>query len=300
MTAAVLLPFRIGTRTLWRLRRRLLRITVPLEAALCGDAPALPGIDGDGYLLAAFPAGRVPALLATRPELKPFVRQRYRRFYARLDGSFETYLAGFSAKSRSTLKRKVRKLAERSGGTLHMRTFRAADEAPLFHRDARAVSALTYQERLLHSGLPEGEAALERLRRLAGQDAMRGWILYLDGRPISYLYAPAEGATLIYAHLGYDPAFADLSPGTVLQIEAMRQLMDEGRFRLFDFTEGEGQHKQLFSTGSVECVDVLLLRHTLANLAAGFALTAFDGGIEAAKALLRRLNLESLARRFRR
>ena len=42
------------------------------------------------------------------------------------------------------------------------------------------------------------------------------------------------------------------------------------------------------------------LRPTLGNLAAGFALSAFDTGIEATKALLKRLSLESLARRFRR
>ena len=300
MTAAVVLPFRVGTRTVWGLRRRLLRVTVPLDRALRGDTLMLPASNGDGYLIAALPADRLPGLLASQPGLKPFIRQRYRRFYARLDGSFEDYLGTFSAKSRSTLKRKARKLADRSGGTVQLRTFRSEEEAPLFYRDARAVSALTYQERLLHSGLPEGEAALERMRMLARQDAMRGWILYLDGRPISYLYAPADGATLSYAHLGYDPAFADLSPGTVLQFEAMRQLIGEGRFGLFDFTEGEGQHKQLFSTGSVECVDLLLLRPTIANLAAGFALSAFDTGIETTKALLKRLNLESLARRFRR
>jgi CelD/BcsL family acetyltransferase involved in cellulose biosynthesis len=81
------------------------------------------------------------------------------------------------------------------------------------------------------------------MRALARRDQMRGWLLFVDARPISYLYAPAEGDTLIYAYLGYDPEFADLSPGTVLQLEAMRQLMDEDGFRLFDFTEGEGQHK---------------------------------------------------------
>jgi CelD/BcsL family acetyltransferase involved in cellulose biosynthesis len=300
VTAAVQLPFRIGTRTLWHLRRRLLRVTTSLEDALRGHAPLLPATEGDGYLLAALPADRLPSVLGAHPTMRPFIRQRYRRFYARLDGSFDDYLATFSAKSRSTLKRKVRKLADRSGGTLDIRIFRTEEEAPQFHRDARAVSALTYQERLLHAGLPDGEAALDRMRQLARQDAMRGWILYLDGRPVSYLYAPAQGETLIYAHLGYDPAFAELSPGTVLQYEAMRQLIGEGRFRLFDFTEGEGQHKQLFSTGSVECIDLLLLRRTPANLAAGLTLTAFDGGIEAAKALLKRVRLESLARRFRR
>jgi hypothetical protein len=74
------------------------------------------------------------------------------------------------------------------------------------------VSALTYQERLLDAGLPAGPEALERMRALARRDQMRGWLLFVDARPISYLYAPAEGDTLIYAFLGYDPEFAELSP----------------------------------------------------------------------------------------
>jgi CelD/BcsL family acetyltransferase involved in cellulose biosynthesis len=300
VTAAIALPFRIGTRTVWHIRRRLQRVTVPLDRARAGDVPALPPTDGDGYLVASLPEQALPRLLGAHQALKPFIRQRYRRFYAELDRGFDHWLGTLSAKSRSTLKRKVRKLAERSGGCLDLRCYRTAEEAADFYRNARAVSALTYQERLLRAGLPEGEAALAAMRERAGRDAMRGWILFLEERPIAYLYAPAEGATLIYAHLGYDPAYADFSPGSVLQFEAMRQLMEEGAFCLFDFTEGEGQHKRLFSTGEVECVDLLLLKPTPGNLLAGWSLAAFDGGIEASKAVLRRLKLESLARRFRR
>jgi CelD/BcsL family acetyltransferase involved in cellulose biosynthesis len=300
VTAAIALPFRIGARTVWHVRRRLLRVTVPLDRARTEAEVSLPPSDGDGYLIASLPAASLAPLLAAHPQLKPFVRQRYRRFYAELQRGFDHWLGTLSAKSRSTLKRKVRKLAQRSGGTLDLRCYRSEAEAADFYRHARAVSALTYQERLLRSGLPEGDGALAEMQDRAARDAMRGWILFLEGRPVAYLYAPAEGATLIYAHLGYDPNYADLSPGSVLQFEAMRQLMGEGRFRLFDFTEGEGQHKRLFSTGEVECVDLLLLRRTPANFLAGWSLSAFDGGIEAAKAALKRLNIESLARRFRR
>lgn len=300
MTAAIALPFRIGARTLWRVRRRLLRVPVSLEQALEGRAPPLPQSDGDGYLATSVPAAVLPQLLSKHRELRPFVRQRYRRCYADLSLGFEAYLAGFSSKSRSTLKRKVRRWTERSGGALDLRCYRTPAEVDEFHRLARAVSARTYQERLLDAGLPQSEEALARMRSLAAADAMRGWILFLEGQPVSYLYAPAEGGTLIYAYLGYDPDFADLSPGTVLQFEAMRQLMGEGRFRLFDFTEGEGQHKRLFSTGDVECVDLLLLRRTLPNLLAGWSLTGFDASIELAKRAVRTLRLESLARRIRR
>jgi CelD/BcsL family acetyltransferase involved in cellulose biosynthesis len=103
---------------------------------------------------------------------------------------------------------------------------------------------------------------------------------------------------LVYAHLGYDPEFADLSPGTVLLAEALRALMAERRFRLFDFTEGEGAHKLRFASGTVDCVDLLLLRPTLLNRGAIRLIGGFDGAVAGAKAAASRLRLESLARRL--
>lgn len=300
MTAAVALPFRIGARTLWRVRRRLVRVPLSLEAAQAGTLPALPPSDGDGYLILSLPEACLEPLSSEHPGLRPFVRQVYHRFYARLDGDFDAYLAGFSAKSRSTLRRKVRRLAERSGGSLDLRCYRTPEEMDEFHRQARIVSARSYQERLLDAGLPDGEEARAEMRALAARDAARGCTLHVDGRPISYLYAPAEGPTLIYLYLGYDPDFADLSPGTVLQFEAMRQLMEEGRFRLFDFTEGEGQHKRLFSTGEVACVDLLLVRPTIANLLAGHALAAFDASVALARNTAGLPFFRGLAARLRR
>lgn len=302
MTAAITLPLRIGARTVGTIRRRLLRVPLSLEAGRAGLAPPLPPLpeEADGYLLTALPAAAQAEVEASRPELKPFVRQRYRRSYASLEGSFNAYLGSFSSKTRSTLKRKLRKLNEASGGALDVRSFSAPDQVDEFHRHARAVSATTYQEKLLGAGLPEGEAALEEMRALAARGAMRGWLLFLNGKPISYLYAPAEGTTLIYAYLGYNPDFADLSPGTMLQLEAMRELMEEGRFTLFDFTEGEGQHKKQFGTGSVDCIDLLLVRPTLANLAAGHALNGFDAAVALAKRAVHALRLEKLARAARR
>lgn len=302
MTGTVALPLRIGARTIGSLRRRLVRRPFALAEALEGRLPPLPQLDphAHGWLITSMPAALLPALEAEHPGFRAFVRQRYGRSYASLDQSFEDYLAGFSSKSRSTLKRKQRRLAERSGGALDIRLYRTPAEIDDFYRHARAVSATTYQEKLLDAGLPEGGEALAAMLRLAAADAVRAWLLFVDGRPVSYLYAPADGETLIYAYLGYDPEFGELSPGTVLQLEAMRQLMEERRFRLFDFTEGDGQHKRRFGTGTVECADLLLLRPGLANLLVGQTLNGFDAAVGTAKAAVRRLGLERLARRVRR
>ena len=294
----VALPLRIGSRTLFTLRCPLARRTLSLDEALGGELPALPGPTNgeDGCLVNALPAALAGRLIAQHPALKPFVRQRYRRSYARLDQGFDSYFAGFSAKSRSTCRRKLRKFADLSGGTLDLRCYRTEEEISVFHELALRLSAKTYQERLLGAGLPAGPEALAGMCALARAGRGRGWLLFVDDKPVAYLWAPAEGLTLIYAYLGYDPDFAEHSPGTVLQLEAMRQLMAEGRFRLFDFTEGDGQHKRLFSTGGVDCVDLLLMRRAARPLATGFALVAFDGAV----ALAKRIAGSKLALRLRR
>jgi CelD/BcsL family acetyltransferase involved in cellulose biosynthesis len=302
VTSTIALPLRVGARTVGRISRRLVRVTVSLEEALLGQPPQLPPLAGNahGYLITAMPAAAQGELERRRPELKALVRQRYRRSYASLQGSYDDYLAQFSSKSRSTLKRKVRKATELSGGRLDLRSYSRPDDVELFHGLARQVSAKTYQERLLGAGLPDGDAMIAEMGSLAARGAFRGWLLFLDGKAISYLYAPAEGATLVYAYLGYDPDFADLSPGTVLQFEVMRELMEEKRFAYFDFTGGEGQHKKQFETGSVECVDLLLLRTTLGNMAVGKLLNGFDSGVALAKRGVHALGLQRLARRLRR
>ncbi len=304
MTAAatVTLRFQIGARTLLTLRRPLQRVPLSLQDVLRDGDPALPPLaaGAEGYAVTSVPLDRIERLAAAHPGLRAFVRQRYERSYVDLRQPFDAYWAAFSAKTRSTLKRKRRKLEEASGGALDVRFFQAPEDVDAFYRDARAVSARTYQERLMGSGFPEGEEALGRFRALAAADALRGWILYLEGAPVSYLYAPAEGDVLIYSHLGYDRDFAALSPGTLLQVEALRQVMGRDRFHLFDFTEGDGQHKRLFASASVPCADLLLLKPTLANRASVGALALFDGAVGAAKSAMRRFGHGGAFRALRR
>jgi CelD/BcsL family acetyltransferase involved in cellulose biosynthesis len=298
----VALPFRVGVRTLARVRRRLARVTIGLAEILSTRLPNLPpiGAGSDGYLITGLAQPRLACLADAYPDLRLFVRRHYDRAYARLDGGADAYLARFSGKTRSTLRRKTRRLAERCGGALDLRRYAAPGEMEAFHCHARAVSVLTYQERLLDLGMPDGDSAVAQLKARAQRNEVRGWVLFVRDRPIAYLHAPAEGDVLILGHLGYDPAFAAMSPGTVLMFEAMRQLAAEGRYRLFDFTEGEGQHKRLFGTDAVPCVDVLLLRPTFANRCLGHALGGFDAAVEAVKRAMAMLGLETVARRLRR
>lgn len=302
--SAVILPlkFQIGARTLASIRRRLVRVPLDLADVIAGRLPALPPLDrgAHGYQVTSLPEDRQAALAAAVPGMIAFVRQRYTRYHADLTIGYDAYLATMSSNTRSSLKRKAKKVAATSGGTLDVRRFRGPEAMAAFHHVARRISATTYQEKLLGAGLPDDAVFLQRLATLAAADAVRGWLLYVAGEPAAYLYCPIAAGTVRYDYLGHDPAFNDLSPGGVLQMEAMRDLYAETGLKQFDFTEGEGQHKRQFSTGGVACVDLLLLRPSVANRATMLALGSFDRAMALGKQGVQRFGLGDLAKKLRR
>lgn len=260
---------------------RLLSIRRPLAVYECKDrASALPSAalpplhGGEGYLFRALPA---PLELDATLQAQWFSRvlRAYPRHLVDLTTGYEAYLNKFTSKTRSTLKRKLRKFQELSGGAVDWKEYRTPDELREFLPIARAVSALTYQERLLNAGLPAMAEFMNQTLAQAAADRVRAYVLFLDKKPISYLFLPVVDGRVIYAYLGYDPAAAEHSPGTVLQLLAMERLFAEKRFSVFDFTEGAGQHKELFSTHKEDCVDMLVLRRTWSAYALSSAHVAF-------------------------
>lgn len=296
------LRFQIGARTLAAVSRRLVRIPLGLGDVLAERAPALPPLaEGDhGYLVTSLPASQQAALLRAAPDMIAQVRQRYTRHYAALGIGFDAYHAALSGNTRSSLKRKTRRVAEASGGTLDVRRFRSPEEMARFHAIARELSQRTYQERLLGGGLPEDAGFVRSMSRLAAADVVRAWLLYSAGEPVAYLYCPIDAGIVRYDHVGHDPAYNALSPGAVLMLAAMRDLQAEPDLTYFDFTEGEGQHKRSFATHGADCLDLLLLRPTLTNRATVEALGVFDRGAAWGKRAVARLGLEAVARRVRR
>ena len=293
----VALRVEVAGRTLGHVRRRLRVVPHGLDAVLAGSPGDLPPAGQDGWLLRSLPVARLPAMAASMAGWLVTVRQNYPRHYIAMEGrGFDDWWQGFSPKTRSTLSRKARRLADRFEGGFSVRPYRTADEVAEFMAVAGALSGRTYQARLMLAGLPTADADVAEAVAAAAADKVRAFLLVAEGQPIAYLYLPVERGVLVYAHLGYDPDFADLSPGTVLHIEAMRLLYGEGGFRAFDFTEGDGAHKAQFGRASVPCADVLLLRPTLRNHAALAAMRGIDALAARGKGALDRMGLRARAK----
>jgi CelD/BcsL family acetyltransferase involved in cellulose biosynthesis len=122
--------------------------------------------------------------------------------------------------------------------------------------------------------------------------------LFLRDEPISYLYCTVISGIVNYDYLGYDPGCARLSPGTGLQLLALEALFTERRFTAFDFTEGEGQHKELFSTDGRLCGDVYVLKSRPTPTSLVVLHYATDRVSASAAAMLDRVHLRSPFRRL--
>lgn len=282
------IDFTLGARRLASVPRELATWAFSLEDVLTAALPPAPTPARDGVRVLSAPTALLPQLSARYPGCIAGGRQDYQRHYIDMGVGFDAYMAGFSGKTRSTLKRKARKLAEAAPGGYQVTAHHTPAEIEAFLEAALPLSGKTYQARLLDAGLPGDPASRRAMLEAAEDDRMRAFLLHADGAAIAYLALPVSGRTLVYAHLGYDPDWARLSPGTVLQIDALEQLFGEERFAWFDFTEGEGAHKALFGTHSAACCSLVLLRPTLANRTLLGARDAFDASVAGAKALANR------------
>lgn len=226
---------------------------------------AMPEEGSEGYYIRNLPIlNDVPALAITGNYLC-YTPLQYPHCYIDLDWTFEQYVGKFSSKTRSTIQRKIRKYSEHCGGKLKWKTYSAPDDVADFFQDARKVSLLSYQERLLDVGLPNNEAFIQKSASLAAEGNLRAYILFHGERPVSYLYCPGKDSVLAYAYLGYDPSYQNLSVGTILQWLAIEQIFQEQKFRFFDFTEGLSSHKQLFATNQRSCANMFFIKRTLRN-----------------------------------
>jgi len=291
--------FVLGARCLWSAKRDLVSIGWSLSDILAGShvqRPDLP-LTADGYRFQSIPADMLPSVVSN-PGLIASTPQFYPRHYIDMASGYDDYLAQFSSKTRATLARKARKLAEASGGKMDIRAFHRPEDLRAFFAEALPLARETYQARLANASLPDDELFRCKAGQLAKSGDLRAYILYLSGRAIAYLYLPVDGDVLVYAYLGYDQTHAHLSPGTVLQMQAFEALFAEGRFRYFDFTEGDGPHKALFGTHQAACATVFVLRSELRNHILLRQHKLFNAAVGQASSLAQRMGIKPVLRKL--
>lgn len=230
--------------------------SLPVEC-LAGETNAL--------FIPCHPVSKPPAMIVTRGDTLIYTPKVFKNYFVDLSslGDFQAYLAQFSSKSRSTLLRKVRKFEKEDGEGVVFREFAVGDDFDEFFRLAGPISEQSYQERLLDAGLPRGPEFIAGIKARAARGDALAWLLFFRGKPVSYVLSLVDNGVATYDYVGYREDAQHLSPGTVLQYFILQSLFERNGVSIFDFTEGEGEHKRFFSTGSRLCAKSYVFRRTL-------------------------------------
>jgi len=269
-THDVVLKYMLSDLTLFT---RIFRLKVRISEIINPAAPLirqwLPTFNlennEEGYLLRSLPLEHNEQKYKNKNGYVYYIPSQFQRYYIDLQKTFDEYTQGFSSKTRSTIKRKIRKFNTHCKDGLDWKVYRNKIEVQDFYKLARQVSSRSYQEKLLDAGLPDSEEFRQEMDKKAEEGCVRAYLLFNNNEPVAYLYCPIQDNVLLYQYLGYDPKYSQWSVGTILHWFVFESLFNEAKFRYFDFTEGQSEHKRLYSTNSLLCGNIYIFRNSLTN-----------------------------------
>lgn len=172
--------------------------------------------------------------------------------------SWEAYLAARSSKSRRQLRYDDNRLERTFAGRLELRRWSPSQPDDGVLSDMALVARQTYQSGLGVSVADDGPTGeLIDLARRRGW--LRAWVLYVDGRPVSFWWGCVYGGTLSTGSPGYLPELARERVGYYTLRRMLQDACDDPRIREVDFGHGEADYKERFGNRVVECSDVTLV-----------------------------------------
>lgn len=166
----------------------------------------------------------------------------------------DEYWQKFSSKTRSTFRRKQKKI-----GATRLVRITEAEQVADFLEAAHVVSQRTWQSAQLGLRIHNSDVEAQLFTFLATQNALRSYLLYVDDQPVAFLIGTQFQGHFSYEEVGYDRDFADRSPGLVLLLHVLDDLVKDNPPRRFDFGGGEADYKRLFATSTSESGSVWLV-----------------------------------------
>jgi hypothetical protein len=203
--------------------------------------------------------------LQFRPGMIRYMSWSDARFLVAMSGTFESYLQSRSSATRRQLSRPMRRWRAVTGQDPTLKEFRGAIEMREFYAIAGPLSQKTWQGKA-GAGLEEFDS-LEDVLRMAEGDRVRGYILFSANQAAAFELSYVQGTTMAFSQIGYDPAFAEFSPGMTLLYLILKRQFAEGQMEFCDLMEGSAwAHKAKFATVQVPSMRFLYFRRNTKTL----------------------------------
>lgn len=166
----------------------------------------------------------------------------------------------FSKRAQENFRKRVKKFPHQ----LHC--YRNESEAGEFLEKAHQISLKSWQTQHLGLRVPLNPDQRQRWERVARMGAMRSYILEHDGAPVAFMQSVQWKDRFLGIETGYDQAYARFSPGTVLLVRMLADLLAQETPRRLDFGWGDAEYKKMFSNERTLSGRVLLVRRAVKPL----------------------------------
>jgi CelD/BcsL family acetyltransferase involved in cellulose biosynthesis len=180
-----------------------------------------------------------------------------------LAGNFDEYLRKFSGKTRSTLKRKLRQMKERSNGALELVRVDRGEQVEDFLRRSEAVSRHSWQFRQFGTQIVTTPVEAAAFKLLAKQGMLRSYLLRTGNDDCAFCIGWQYNGVFHYVRPAFDDRFADLSPGTILLYLMIEDLCKHEPVKRFNFFQNPNPYKRQFGTDFGYDGAVLICRKTI-------------------------------------
>jgi hypothetical protein len=233
-------------------------------------------------------------LAKKRPGLlsRDYLRVKQLHFTATLPATVDEFYKRLSSGARWQAKNRERKIQRDFGGDVRVRCFRAPSEIGEMIQHVEEIAKKTYQ-RGLGIGFVDKPETRQHLLLKAERGWLRGYVLYIVGKPSAFWIGDVNETTFGSDYLGYDPAFAKYSPGMYLIMRVIEGFCDGRRegISAIDFATGAAQYKEILSTEAWREMSVYIFAPTLKGLALNFVRTLIGGVDRTLKKTLARAKL---------
>jgi hypothetical protein len=219
-------------------------------------------------------------------------------FAAQLPATVDGFYQSLSPKVRKNQKWQAKKLAEQFSGKVEIRCFRELSDVDELATAVEQLASKSYQ-RGIGAGFVDTPAARAQLKLKAERGWLRGYVLYLGGKPSAFWVGDVNNGTFGSDYLGYDPTFAKHSPGMYLIMKVVEGFCDGYRdgVRALDFGPGPAQYKEVLSTESWREMSIYVFAATLKGCALNFLRTLAIGVDQTLKTALARTKLLQKAKK---
>jgi len=233
-------------------------------------------------------------LVTQKPTLlcRDYIRLVQPHFAATLPTSAEEFYRSLSSGARWQAKSKQRKLIRDFAGDVRVRCFREVAELEMMMQDLEQVAKKSYQ-RGLGVGFSDGPVLRSQLRLKAERGWLRGYILYVNGRPSAFWVGDVNGGTFGSDYLAFDADLGKYSPGMFLLYKVIEGFCEcSGEMvTAVDFATGHAQYKQLLSNQVWSEASVYIYAPSLKGIGLNLIRTLVVGVDQTVKRALARTNL---------